>query len=511
VKSSMIRAIPLAVIALLVFSQVGEAWKCNSLEVVSVNGPEVTVTYDYNADDEEKVELDWGDGNVESLPSKKNSGTASYSYESGGTFDIELRVFNDDGDDFRSCNVQVTIEGLPPSGGQRSREEEEKGPSCVEIDVKTDVQGEQNPGFSTPVRFWVNSLGVRYREVDLLRNFPDMIGEVQSQSIDAPTGCWVYFSFVMSGEENADLWIVDSLGFTLEQLSNTPYRSETDVDSRKNGLLLFSAEGILYQVNPAFLNIVQVGFGTNPNEAPDGRDFAFVYEQAVGVSSQENGMLALPLDASNVAWVPDGTGLFHVMGDEISLYHFETGTSVPMYDGVNIAPDPRFYPEAHIIERDGQLVWHWLDESRGENQLTNDEFVHSQPDWWVAQQIRMPVNMTAFTAFTAAEAAKVVSVEVAPSEDEPTCADFLPYQGIVINFGENGSVEICANTPGLVQLGFGGEVLDLVDEGNGLYRLEFEDPTGGNLLLWGDEVGVRYRDGGNEVVKYFGGLPEAGT
>ena len=275
----------------------------------------------------------------------------------------------------------------------------------------------------------------------------------------------------------------------------------------KNGLLRFSAEGILYQANPAFLNVEQVGYGTNPDEAPDARGFAFVYEEAVSVSSQENGMLYLPLGASNVAWAPDGSGLFRSSNGEVCENKFN-GEEETCLAGENIAPDPHFYPEAHIIERDGQLVWHWLDESRGENQLTNDEFVHSQPDWWVAPEIRAPANMGEFNAFAATE---VAAVEVTPSEAESTCVDFLPYQGMIINFRENGSVEICANAPAKIQLGFDGEVLDLVDEGNGLYRLGFEDSTGGNLLLWGDEVGARYRDGGNEVIKYFGGLPETGT
>jgi len=80
----------------------------------------------------------------------------------------------------------------------------------------------------------------------------------------------------------------------------------------------------------------------------------------------------------------------------------------------------------------------------------------------------------------------------------------LPEQGMLICWHSLNDVEVWSNQPFNIQVGFSGPVLPgLEDESSGLYHIKLQDPTGGKLILWGDEVGVRFRENGSQVFKAF--------
>ena len=79
----------------------------------------------------------------------------------------------------------------------------------------------------------------------------------------------------------------------------------------------------------------------------------------------------------------------------------------------------------------------------------------------------------------------------------------LPEQGgMLICWHSPTDVEIRADRPFNIQLGINGTVLSGL--GNpGQQHLRFEDSSSGNFILWGNEVGVRFRADGSGVAKYF--------
>jgi len=80
----------------------------------------------------------------------------------------------------------------------------------------------------------------------------------------------------------------------------------------------------------------------------------------------------------------------------------------------------------------------------------------------------------------------------------------LPEQGMLICWHSLQDVEVWSNQSFNIQLGFTGTVLPGPQDGsNGLHHLRLQDPTGGKLILWGNEVGVRFRADGSQVFKAF--------
>lgn len=93
----------------------GKAWNCKSLSVDEAGFLKAKASYSYSASSDEDVELDWGDGDVQSLPSGSKSGSSTHTYSSAGTYTVQLRVWNEEHTEFRSCEDSVTVHAPPPT------------------------------------------------------------------------------------------------------------------------------------------------------------------------------------------------------------------------------------------------------------------------------------------------------------------------------------------------------------------------------------------------------------
>jgi len=78
----------------------------------------------------------------------------------------------------------------------------------------------------------------------------------------------------------------------------------------------------------------------------------------------------------------------------------------------------------------------------------------------------------------------------------------VPEQGMLVCWHSATNVEIWANRPFNIQLGLGGAVLAGSGEPE-LQHLQFEDTSSGHFILWGQEVGIRFRADGSLVNKAF--------
>ena len=81
----------------------------------------------------------------------------------------------------------------------------------------------------------------------------------------------------------------------------------------------------------------------------------------------------------------------------------------------------------------------------------------------------------------------------------------LPEQGgMVICWHSPTDVEILADRPFNIELGLGGNgpVLPSLTL-SGVEHLRFEDSSSGHFILWGMQVGTRFRADGSMVAKYF--------
>lgn len=304
--------------------------------------------------------------------------------------------------------TEEPVETPQPKGEKEKPEEEDfdkptetPPPPCLEQDVKTEIRGG-----STVFRIWVNSEGVLYNELDLLRDFQGF-NFVQSQSIDYLSGCWVYFT-AERYDYGLDLYKISSDGSELHRLTDTE-ASELDVFSTSEGKLIFTQDEAVVQSNLWGKEIDQVGVtGRQPQKSPDSSRITFVpTEGGLSVLDQSTAKYSSVIeDAINYAWNRDGASIFYsafVTGNGNYIYEldFESGVSTLFKAGEDTAPDPRYVQQNQIIERDGQLYWIWLNEkSRSDVQITNDGLTHTHPDWWNVELLTKPsVNMKSYLAF----------------------------------------------------------------------------------------------------------------
>src|SRR3989338_6612386 len=94
-------------------------WVCSELNKVSQNGLAVTVHCSYASSSTEKVDIDWGDGVTDVLPSGSHSFNRSHAYAKGGHYKITLRVWNEEGTGHNDCilEVDLTPDGIPTGSG----------------------------------------------------------------------------------------------------------------------------------------------------------------------------------------------------------------------------------------------------------------------------------------------------------------------------------------------------------------------------------------------------------
>ena len=94
-------------------------WVCSSLSLVSKTGLMVTAYCNYASSSTEKVDVDWGDGNVEILPSGTHAFNRSHTYAAAGHYKIALRVWNEGGTAHNDCLLEVDVipDGTPSATG----------------------------------------------------------------------------------------------------------------------------------------------------------------------------------------------------------------------------------------------------------------------------------------------------------------------------------------------------------------------------------------------------------
>ena len=117
-------------------------------------------------------------------------------------------------------------------------------------------------------------------------------------------------------------------------------------------------------------------------------------------------------------------------------------------------------------------------------------------------------ELSAFEVAVEALQAEATSEDGGPMAEPPPPACLPPNGGLMCIVWHGTSVEIWSNVDFTITIGWG-ENMQVFSPDNygGLYYLSFEDDSGGNFVLWdgnGPEGGVRFRDVGNQVVKYDG-------
>ena len=117
-------------------------------------------------------------------------------------------------------------------------------------------------------------------------------------------------------------------------------------------------------------------------------------------------------------------------------------------------------------------------------------------------------ELSAFEVAVEALQAEATSEDGGPMAEPPPPACLPPNGGLMCIVWHGTSVEIWSNVDFTITIGWG-ENMQVFSPDNygGLYYLSFEDDSGGNFVLWdgnGPEGGLRFRDVGNQVVKYDG-------
>ena len=85
-------------------------WFCDNLTASKSGELTVSASCQYRSLQNEVVEIYWGDGKVEQLPSGNQNITVSHTYAEYGTYNIVLKVWNKDKTQSRNCYAQITFE-----------------------------------------------------------------------------------------------------------------------------------------------------------------------------------------------------------------------------------------------------------------------------------------------------------------------------------------------------------------------------------------------------------------
>jgi hypothetical protein len=220
-----------------------------------------------------------------------------------------------------------------------------------------------------------------------------------------------------------------------------------------------------------------------------------------------------------LSWVEDG---------KVKLLNLETGEVSEVQDGQQVVWSPEQHMEGHgHLKQNDQRWWLTPDEVQpnlmtaqvplsalsavAEETFWANQVTHEPLDWEIDPEFGQSVNLSAAGEWLTS----VLSVSTdsprdkgGPTVEPPPPACLPPNGGLMCIVWHGTSVEIWSNVDFTITIGWG-ENMQVFSPDNygGLYYLSFEDDSGGNFVLWdgnGPEGGVRFRDVGNQVVKYDG-------
>ena len=249
-------------------------------------------------------------------------------------------------------------------------------------------------------------------------------------------------------------------------------------------------------------------FGKNPHSLPKANGFLIAY-------TDKNGKIAYTTDTGEVfpsagfacgnpEWKPDGTATYCRNGIDLFVYSYPTGELVEIYKGsFTVSLDPDNSGRAIITGKE-LLLTHNITKSPLKTTKLDTTLGYGS-DWGDKQVLP---NLTVFESYLEnlpAETASRITASVV-KKITPPCP--LPEKGMCIIWHSATDVEIWANKGFNIQVGYATDYHKSQDMGSGYYTLTFDDTSNGNFILWGDEIGVRFREGGNQVVKYYNGLPD---
>jgi len=295
----------------------------------------------------------------------------------------------------------------PPSNPTAKVTPEPAPALCEERDVRIVIRTDPETHNQTLMRIWVNdATGETTRTLDLFEKFPEMRGQILNHDIYNLNGCWVYFVFLPQGEDLAQIWRVSSMGTTLEQLANEESGPFNHVATAFDGTTAYTNDGVveLADANAQNAETTQV-FADQLEFAGNNDLFARNGDSLMSFETE----MVFDITRGGFALMPDGEGFYFMDGP----------FAVPFYFAEGLNPDERVlakelalspYPDDQrkLLGLFGQV---WLRSPEVMNQITdgmsaiNDLYglawwetpSYSQPDWWVAEDLRVVYNSSAIT------------------------------------------------------------------------------------------------------------------